>query len=228
MKRARAALLLVPCFLAGSALSCGDASQAQDLVDQASAQADRLTKDAKTAAGARLNGAASAAKESLQAAKSKMFGLPDSGAISDQGLAWLASQKPAAGAPAGGIESVVARGAQIAPVVIEAKKVMNEAVDEDTAVEPIYQAVEPGEEPELDASIKAMPRVELLNGFTVGFRKLDAIDTTTIHKEQAVLVLWRRERHLVGFLYRSHRTIDVAVVVNETPRLLAMMHAAAQ
>jgi len=223
-----------PLLLLLGSLSCGDAEKgARDLADKASAEADKLAKDAKTVAQSQLDGAASAASDTVISAKAKIFDLPDlaapkSGALSDQGLEWLAKQKPAEGSAApGGIEGVVARGAQIAPVVIEAKKVMNQAVDEDTAVEPIYQAVEPGQEPVLDQSIKDMPRVEVVDGFTIGFKKLDAIETTKIHKEQAALVMWRKDGHLVGFLYRSRRTIDMAVVVKETPRLLRLMHAAA-
>jgi hypothetical protein len=72
-----------------------------------------------------------------------------------------------------------------------------------------------------------MPRVEVIDGVTVGFRKLDAIENLKLHKERAFLVMWRRDHHLVGFLYRSTRTIDIEVVIKETPRLMGMLHRAA-
>lgn len=188
-------------------VGCGDASkQAEELAARASAGANELGRGAKSAGEAQLG-----------KAKQALFGLSDSGALSDSARAWLSSEKTADSA-----EGWVAKGVQIAPVAIEIAKVANRAVDEETAIEPVYQKVEPGGEAKLDESIKAMPRVELIDGTTVGFKKLDSIENAKITKEQAVLVLWRRGDHLVGFLYRSKKTIDLEVVIKETPRLYAL------
>ncbi|MBK6517067.1 MAG: hypothetical protein IPM79_20555 [Polyangiaceae bacterium] len=231
MKAARAALRPSLALVSGVglwlvlALGCDAEKRAKQLVDGASSGASDLKDGVTTAAKDKVNGMTSAARFEVVAAKAKVFGLTDTGAISEAGLEWLSSQKPADGST--GVEGVVAKGIQIAPVVIEAHRVMNQAVDEDTAIEPIYQPIEAGKEPELDASIKAMPRMDVVDGVTVGFKKLDSIENTKIKKEQAVLVLWRRDTHLVGFLYRSHRTVDLEVVVTETPRLYKLMNAAA-
>lgn len=207
-------------------VGCDPEAKAKQLVDGASSSAADLKDGVASAAKGKVDGLTSAAKGEVLAAKAKVFGLSDTGALSEAGVAWLSSQKPAEGAT--GVEGVVAKGIQIAPVVIEAHRVMNEAVDEDTAIEPIYQKIEAGKEPELDASIKAMPRMDVIDGVTVGFKKLDAIENAKLKKEQAVLVMWRRDDHLVGFLYRSQRTIDLEVVVKETPRLYKLMNAAAR
>jgi uncharacterized protein YfiM (DUF2279 family) len=190
---------------------CGDASkQAEELAARASAG-----RTARSAGEAQLDKGISAAKKAL-------FGLTDSGALSESASAWLTSNAPTEGSA----ESLVAKGVQVAPVAVEIAKVANRAVDEETAIEPVYQKIEPGGEAKLDESIKAMPRVELVNGTTVGFKKLDSIENAKITKEQAVLVLWRKGDHLVGFLYRSKRTIDLELVIKETPRLYALTNAA--
>jgi hypothetical protein len=194
--------------------ACGDASkQAEELAARASAGANGLSREARSAGAAQLD-----------RAKKALFGLSDSGALSDSATSWLSSKAPAEGSA----ESWVTKGVQIAPVAVEIAKVANQAVDDETAIEPVYQKIEPGGEAKLDESIKAMPRVELINGTTVGFKKLDSIENAKITKEQAVLVLWRKGDYLVGFLYRSKRTIDLELVIKETPRLYALTNAAIQ
>lgn len=195
---------------------CGDASrQAEELAARASAGANELGRGAKSAGEEQLN-------KGVSAAKKAMFGLPDGGALSESASAWLTTNAPAESSA----EHWVAKGVQVAPVAVEIAKVANQAVDEDTAIEPVYQKIEPGGEAKLDDSIKAMPRVEVFNGTTVGFKKLDSIENAKIKREQAVLVLWRRGDYLVGFLYRSKKTIDLEVVIKETPRLYALTNAA--
>lgn len=218
-----------------------DPGSANDLAASASSEAERLKNDVKSAATDKLDGVTSAATDKLDGATSaakseldkgivqleaKVFGLPSTGQLSEGAVAWLTEQKPASTGTA--LESTVAKGVQIAPVALEAYRLMNEVVDEETAIEPIYQEVAPGKEPELDAQIKAMPRVEVIDGVTVGFRKLDSVETTKLTKEEAVLVLWRRDQHLVGFLYRKRREIDVATVIKETPRLVGLLNEAAK
>ena len=115
---------------------------------------------------------------------------------------------------------VVARGARVAPVVVEIATVLNSAVDDETAIEPIYTPVSaPGE---ADKAIASMPTVEVVDGVTVGFKKLDSMTTNAIVKEEAVLVLWRRNDHLLGFVVRKKRSIDLAALIKETPRLMKL------
>ena len=74
----------------------------------------------------------------------------------------------------------------------------------------------------VDKAIGDMPRVEVVDGVTVGFRQMDQVDTSTRVKERGYLVMWRHENHLVGFVYRSTRTINVDQLVAETPRLIEL------
>ncbi len=195
--------------------ACDPKQEASDLAQRASAQANALGQDVKSATEAHVQNGVSAAKRAL-------FGLTDSGALSAAASQWLGGDAP----PDGSIEATIKRGAQLAPVAFEAALVLNRAVDEDTAIEPIFQKVAPGDQAKVDASIAGMPRVEVVEGVTIGFKKLDAIETTKITKEQAVLVTWRRGDHLVGFVYRSKKTIDLEVLVKETPRLVTLTESA--
>jgi len=194
-------------------IACDPSKEAGELAARASAQANSLSRDAKSATQAQLEKGVSAAKKAL-------FGLSDTGALSDAASAWLKPNE----AQEGTAEAWLARGTQVAPVAVEIARVANQAVDEETAIEPIYQKIEPGGEAKLDEAIAKMPRVELTNGTTVGFKKLEVIENTKIAKEQAVLVMWRRGDYLVGFLYRSKKTIDLEVVIKEAPRLIALTH----
>ncbi len=212
----RAASVSVTLALLGGAC---DAKSRSERIAEASAKAKALEGDAKSAAKKQIDRGASAAKAAL-------FGLTDTGALSSAAVSLLDASASASGSAS--IEAAVAKGKQIAPVVVEAKRTMNEAVDEDTAIEPIYQPIEPGEAPKVSESIRAMPRVEVIDGVTVGFKMLDDVEMTKIKKERAVLVMWQQGDHLVGFLYRSRRTIDLEVVVRKTPQLMKLMQAAAK
>ena len=182
--------------------------------------------DLASAATAKADGLASAAKgevdKGISKVKKELFGLTDSGALSEAASGWIAKQAEG-GDPALGY---VQKGAQLAPVAVEAAKVLNKAVDDETAIEPIYQKVEPGKEKEVDDAIGKMPKVEVVDGVKVGFKKLDGIETTKMTKEQAAVVLWRKDDHLIGFVYRTKRTIDLEVLAKEAPRLVLMTQAA--
>lgn len=189
-------------------VACNPSDKARQIASRTSAEAAKL---ANTAASL------------VFSAKAKVFGLKMDGALSDSATSWLKSPKDGQ-ASEGSMEGIVMRGVQIAPVVIEALQVLNEAVDEDTAIEPIYQKIDPpGSEPKVDEAIKNMPRVEIIDGVNVGFRQLDAMDTSKITKERAYLVTWRKQDRVVGFVYRTKRTIDIELLVKETPRLMKLM-----
>lgn len=206
------------------AAACDPKKQVDELTDKASSEAKSLESAAQRKAGQLGEEAKSAAKAKLDAsvleAKRQLFGLSSDGALSDSAKEWLGRHD------AGDIEAVVGKGAQLAPVAVAAARVLNEVVDDETAVEPIYQKIPKGDEAKLDASIAAMPRVEVVDGVKIGFKKLDSLSTDKMVKEQAVLVLWRRDDTLVGFVYRSKRTIDIDKLVKETPRLIKLTETA--
>jgi hypothetical protein len=210
-------LLPVLVALAG----CDPEKQAADIAAHASAKAEDLKSAAKDQARSVASQAESATKSGLDKGISKVkrevFGLTDTGALSKTAADWVSKQAEGSDDPA---MKLVAKGAELAPVIVEASRVLNAAVDDETAIEPIYQKIEPGKEAELDEAIAAMPKVEVIDGVKVGFRKLDAIETTKVTKEQAALVLWRKDDHLVGFVYRTKRTIDLEVLAKEAPRLV--------
>ncbi|MFO0548480.1 MAG: hypothetical protein U0271_08845 [Polyangiaceae bacterium] len=185
---------------------------ASALGEKAEQKAVDLGKGAKSAALAEVGSAAGAAKR-------KVFGVSDTGALSKSAVTWL-GEKATDGSP----EAAVKAGVQVLPVAAEAARVMNDVVDDETVVEPIVQKVEPGKEPELDKSVTSMPKLEVIDGLTVGFKRLDAIENAKIEKERAYLVLWRRETYLLGFLYRSKRTIDLEALVKATPKLMGLVH----
>ena len=115
------------------------------------------------------------------------------------------------------------------PVALEIGKALVGAVDSDTLIEPIYQEVGGGS-PELavrrteaDAAIKAMTRVEVIDGLQVGFKELSSLDLGHRVSEQAYLVVWRQDEHLVGFVFRSRRDIKIAEVVALAPKLVALV-----
>jgi hypothetical protein len=119
----------------------------------------------------------------------------------------------------------VAKGVQVTPVALEIAKVANKAVDEETAIEPVARRSSPAARPSsTDRSRRC--RASSFERHHRRLQKLDSIENAKITKEQAVLVLWRKGDHLVGFLYRSKKTIDLELVIKETPRLYALTNAA--
>lgn len=212
--------LLVCCLLLG----CSAKDIANDLASSAALKATAEASAAKSAAQKRATDfgrdASSAAKQRIEseavALKRRMFGLASDGSLSEA----VRSALDAASKDGSGAEAMVARGARVAPVVVEIATVLNSAVDDETAIEPIYTPVSaPGE---ADKAIASMPTVEVVDGVTVGFKKLDSMTTNAIVKEEAVLVLWRRNDHLLGFVVRKKRSIDLAVLIKETPRLMKL------
>lgn len=194
---------------------------ASELADKASDEATKLGEDAVKATRKAADDAVEATK---QGASSLYDDLRNDGELSRTAKAWLAEQ-----ATEGNIVSYVTKGVQLAPAAAEAGKVLVDAVDSDTAVEPIYlhlgQHLGADEEADLakvDAAIADMPRVEVVDDVTVGFEQLEGFEGSDHVKERGFLVMWRHQDHLVGFVYRSKRRIDLAAVVAETPRIIRM------
>jgi len=181
---------------------------------------DKAADASKALAGEVADRSVDGSKQVLEAGKAKAGELwadvPDSGELSDTVTEWLSSH-----ATEDSMSALVVRGKQVAPVALEMGRVLGGAVQSDTKIEPIYQPLDERGEA-FDAAIEDMPRVEVIDGVQVGFRQLDALSASRSVKERGYLVTWRRNDHLVGFVYRSTRTIDLDTLVAETPRLLAL------
>lgn len=124
-----------------------------------------------------------------------------------------------------GIEAVLAKGQQAVPTALAIGGALATAVDSDTMLEPIYQPITQAAigSAEADAAIRGMARVEPIEGLQVGFKELTSLDLGHRVSEQAYLVVWRQDEHLVGFVFRSRRDIKIAEVVALAPKLVALV-----
>ncbi len=205
-----------------------DASKkaAEDLADKAHDEAKALGKQAVDASKKAASDAVDASKQAAsdladdanKSARALFADLRDDGELSASSRRWLEQQAKDA---SDGIEEVLVAGTQLAPVALEASKVLSDAVDSETAVEPIFQKVD-DDPAALDKKIGSMPRVEAIDGVTIGFKQMDTTQTDKQIKHRGYLVMWRHEDHLVGLVYRSTRTIDLETLVAETPRLVRL------
>jgi hypothetical protein len=189
-------------------------------LDDAKNLANKTTDDAKSLASKTTDDVKRFADSTTLAAKKAWAGITDTGELSSDAAAWMKERATVDGAK---VEKVIDKGVQVAPVALEIALVVNAAVDDDTAIEPIYTKIE-GEqsEAEVDAAIAGMSRVEVLDGVKVGYSQLSKMDASTKVDEEAYLITWRREDRLIGLVYRSKRTIDLDMIVKETPRLIEL------
>ena len=218
--------MILVCGVASATLlgACDGGEVRADVTDQAKTLGedalDKAADASKALAGEVADRSVDGSKQVLEAGKAKAGELwadvPDSGELSDTVTEWLSSH-----ATEDSMSALVVRGKQVAPVALEMGRVLGGAVQSDTKIEPIYQPLDERGEA-FDAAIEDMPRVEVIDGVQVGFRQLDALSASRSVKERGYLVTWRRNDHLVGFVYRSTRTIDLDTLVAETPRLLAL------
>jgi hypothetical protein len=147
---------------------------------------------------------------------------PTTGELSDSAKGIFA--KGAAASDDGGVESMLAKGQQLAPVAFDVAKTLHSAIDSDIEIEPIVQKLDDEQSVvELDARIKDMPRVETINGLDVGFKDVSQWDTRGRETQSAYLILWRRENQLLGLVYRSRKRVHVDKLVAEAPRLIGLV-----
>jgi hypothetical protein len=189
-------------------------------LDDAKNLANKTTDDAKSLASKTTDEVKRLADATALTAKNAWAGVTKTGELSSDAAAWLKQRAQVDGAK---VEAVIAKGVQVAPVALEIALVVNAAVDDDTAIEPIYQKIEGDQtEAEVDAAIDGMARVELIDGVKVGYNQMSKMDASQKVDEEAYLVTWRRDDRLIGLVYRTKRTIDLDMLVKETPRLLEM------
>jgi hypothetical protein len=206
------------------------------------AVSERATKEAKAAADQVVEAGVDKGKEVVEAgvdkgkevveagvdgakaqAKALVDDIPDTGELSEKSRGWLES----AGEAGDGVVPLVAKGTQLAPVALEIGKTVNDAVDKDYAVEPIYQEIgDEAAQKELDEKLAKMPKTQEIDGVRVGFKQLSEVSSEKKVDESAYIVLWRRDDHLVGFIYRTRSEIDVDKLAAETPRLVGLVNQA--
>lgn len=123
-----------------------------------------------------------------------------------------------------GVEALLSRGQQLAPVALDIGKTLHGAIDSDVEIEPIVQKLDdPAAQAELDARIADMPRVETIDGVSVGFKDVTQWDSGGRESESAYLILWRADSHLLGLVYRSHKRVNIDKLVAEAPRLVRLV-----
>ncbi len=221
MRSAALALLLL-----GAAASCSKeeledkAKQAGDKAKQAGADALEKGKELGEQAGEKSKELAGRAKDGVEDWWSGEA--PSSGELSDRAKTLLD-----AALPENGVEAALARGTQLAPVALEIGKAVHGAIDSDTKIEPIIQKVDdPDAQAELDAKIAGMPRVETIEGVSVGFKDMTQYDSGGRTSESAYLVLWRKDDRLLGFVYHSRQRISLDKLVADAPRLIKLVQGA--
>lgn len=173
------------------------------------------------------------AKEVGEAAKQKAGELADdavdkgkqvwetrSGQLSDGAKQMFAKGAETSG---DGVESMLHRGVQLAPVALEIAKSVHAAVDSGVEIEPIVQDLDDEQaQAELDRRIEDMPRVETIDGVSVGFKDMTQWNSGRRESESAYLILWRADKRLLGLVYRSHGRINMDKLVADAPRLIAL------
>ena len=225
-------MVLVCCFF-GAGCEAGDSAKAKAAVDRTIDDASVLAKEGADA----TDRAAAAVKEGSKTASEWASDVKQSsGELSATASRWLdeaAAHTEGSGAT---IESMLASGEQVAPTALEIGKSLASAVERDTVFEPIFQRIEPAEQggkaddlgtsKRADQAIAAMPRVEVIDGLSVGFRDLTSTTASERVSESGYLVIWRKGDYLVGFVYRSRQTIDIKTLIADAPRLIALVKAA--
>jgi hypothetical protein len=128
-----------------------------------------------------------------------------------------------------GVEAMLQKGKQVAPVALDVAKTLHSAVDGEVDIEPIVQNLDDAKaQAELDLRIADMPRVETIEGVDVGFKEVTQWDAGGRGTESAYLILWRRDARLYGLVYRSNKRINIEKLIAEAPRLVNLVHGGAR
>ena len=180
-------------YIGALVLGC-DTAGAEDAVDKGKAVAEKAvegTKDAVDASKKAYDTSKKAYDTSKKAYETSKKAVDDvrqlwadvstTGQLSDTANGWLDEQ-------GGSMGEVIKTGKQVAPVAIEIGKTLDGAVENDRMIEPIFQEIEDGKTPEVDKAIAEMPRTEVIDGLTVGFKHLDEKSTARVVTERGYLV----------------------------------------
>jgi hypothetical protein len=162
------------------------------------------------------------ASEAASTVKDKSKAVADKASeLGRDAIEWL---EPGAEKASDGIEDIVVRGKQVGGTAKEMGKSLADAVDGDITIKPIYQEVDDEKaRAKTDAAIGDMPRVEVIDGLTIGFKSLTRTTSHEHATESGYLVVWRKGDRLIGFIYRARKRIDIDVLVAEVPRLIRLL-----
>jgi hypothetical protein len=204
-------------------LSACSAEEVKDKAEEVKDKAKEVGDAAKQKAGELADDAVDKGKQAVDKGKDALA--QRRGELSDGAKGLLARGAAASG---DGVESMLTRGVQLAPVALEVGKSLHGAIDSDTDIEPIVQDLEDADaQAELDKRIQDMPRVETIDGVSVGFKDMTQWDSGGRESESAYLILWRADKRLFGLVYRSKKRVNIDKLVAEAPRLIKLAQGAA-
>ncbi|KIG17508.1 hypothetical protein DB30_03209 [Enhygromyxa salina] len=204
-------------------LSACDKDQAQDQAKDKAREVGEQALDKAHEVGVQAKDkAGELADDALD--KGKQMWTERNGQLSDAATGILAKGAQVKG---DGVEALLQKGQQLAPVAMDVAKTLHASVDSDVDIEPIIQKLDDEDaQRQLDQRIGDMPRVETINGVDVGFRDVSAWDSGGRESESAYLILWRANTHLIGLVYRSRQRIHIDKMVAEAPRLVGLAQGA--
>ena len=210
-QRLSPASVLLALFVLGACGPEAAKDKAKEVGEQAKQKALEVGEQAKDKAGELADDAVD---------KGKSLWEQRSGQLSDEAKGLLAKGAEVSG---DGVESLLHQGVQLAPVALDVAKTLHGAIDSDTDIEPIVQKLDDDQaQADLDRRIADMPRVETIEGVSVGFKDVTQWDSGGRESESAYLILWRSDTHLLGLVYRSKKRVNIDMLVAEAPRLIKL------
>jgi len=160
----------------------------------------------------RLGDRASALKDRAAAVHERASALEQK--LENTGLDAIEFLRPYAEKGKGGIEELIVQGKVNAVAAARVVAATAPAIAEGVGFRPIYIELGGKDDQEaIDRAIGNMPRVEVIDGLTVGFRAFT---------KRQFLVVWRRDDRLIGFVYTSLIDVLIGHVVEQAPRLIAL------
>ncbi|MBL4685484.1 MAG: hypothetical protein JKY37_12895 [Nannocystaceae bacterium] len=196
----------------------GDAAEVSAKAVDASKKAIDASKQAVDSTTKAATEAIDAGKKAAEGTKQWWADIPDTGALSEQTTVWLSNAAKQGGRS---IENLLIEGETYAPAAMQIGSALASSVNGDSGFEPIYVKV--SDRDDADAKIGDMPKVQVVDNLTIGLKRVDSWEGLTQKKERGYLVLWREDDHLIGFVYRSRREIDLAKVATEVPHLISLV-----
>ncbi len=117
------------------------------------------------------------------------------------------------------VSSIIVAGEQLVDRAGDIARKVGPKVGDGLGIQIIYEKVgDAGAQAALDRAIGAMPRVEVIDGLTVGFSP---------QSKRQYLIVWRQGDALIGLVYTSLVDRIIDEVVAQARRLVKLVHAAA-
>jgi hypothetical protein len=185
------------------ALGCGSKDEAEKKADEIGEQARDKASVLARAAEAHKDKARDQLRDIANGARAYWDDTVDTTSAAIDAI------RPHAASAKDGAEGLVLRGQQKATEVARMAQAVGPVLADGVGFKPIYQKADDPEA--VDAVIGDMPRSEVIDGLTVGFKP---------HSKRQYLVLWRQGDHLVGFVYTSLTDIVIEQVIKRAPDLI--------